>query len=158
MPESMTPEVTEDLLPRLSANPLRIAQAVAGRSEVQLQTAPAGGGWSAADVLAHIRASDDILAYRAYAILARENPPLPSYDDRRWAEVAGYRLLQFHESLHAFSLRRAELVLMLRRASPVDWQRMGVHEVSGPLALFDIIRTLIEHEEEHCAQLEAIGE
>lgn len=151
-----TQEALEDLLNRLSATPLRVAQAVAGWSEDQLQAAPTSDGWSAAEILAHVRASDDILAYRAYAILTRDNPPLPSYDERRWAEVAGYALLQFHESLHAFSLRRAELVLMLRRAAPGEWQRTGTHEARGSLVLFDIMGTLVGHEEEHCAQLEAI--
>ncbi len=45
---------------------------------------------------------------------------------------------------------------MLRRAHPDDWRRSGVHEERGSLALIDIITHVVEHEEEHCMQLEAI--
>ncbi|MFL5807692.1 MAG: hypothetical protein ACJ8CR_38935 [Roseiflexaceae bacterium] len=33
---------------------------------------------------------------------------------------------------------------------------VGVHEERGSLALIDIITHVVEHEEEHCMQLEAI--
>jgi hypothetical protein len=153
MPNS---QQTNDLIARLSAIPARIGQATAGWSEGQLRAAPAGHDWSAAAVLAHMRASDDILAYRAYMILVRDSAPLPSFDERRWAEVAGYTEADFRTSLEAFRLRRAELAAMLRRAGPGDWRRSGVHEERGALALIDIITHVVEHEEEHCAQIEAL--
>jgi hypothetical protein len=146
---------TSDLIARLSASPARIAEATVGWSEGQLRAAP-DGEWSAAAILAHLRASDDILAYRAYMILVRDSPPMPSFDERRWAEVAGYIEANFHISLEAFRLRRAELVAMLRRAGPGDWQRSGAHEERGQVALTEIISHVVEHEEEHCLQIEVI--
>jgi hypothetical protein len=144
-----------DLIARLSASPARIAEATAGWSEGQLRAAP-HGEWSAAAILAHLRATDDILAFRAYMILVRDGAPLASFDERRWAEMAGYIKADFHISLEAFRLRRAELVAMLRRAGPDDWQRSGLHEERGPITLLAIISDVVEHEEEHCLQLEAI--
>jgi hypothetical protein len=146
---------TQNLLDRLATIPARIARAVAGRSEAELQAQPAGDEWSAAAIFAHLRASDDILTPRLYAILVRDNPPLPAYDDRRWAEVAGYAQADFQTSLSLFTLRRAELVAMLRRIAPADWQRAGHHETHGPISILQIVTHLVEHEEEHCTQLEA---
>src|SRR5690242_11399826 len=92
---------TEDqiahLLERLVGIPERIAGVVAGWDATTLR-APAADGWSAAQILAHIRASDDILAPRIYAILTRDNPPLPAYDERRWAEIADYANARFAPS------------------------------------------------------------
>jgi hypothetical protein len=144
------------LITRLSSTPTRIAQAVAGLTETQLHTSSAEGEWSAAEVLAHLRATDDILAYRAYMILARDNPPMPSFDERRWQVIAGYTQADFHTSLKLFTLRRAELGSMLRRAASDDWKRIGTHEERGVISLLDVITHVVEHEEEHCAQLEAI--
>jgi hypothetical protein len=87
-------------------------------------------------------------------ILVRDQPPLAAYDDRRWAEVAGYAQADFQTSLQAFTLRRAELVSILRSIAPEEWQRIGVHEAHGPVSLLDVITTLVEHEE-HCTQLKA---
>jgi hypothetical protein len=147
---------TTDLIARLSATPARIAQAIAGWPVAQSYVAPADGAWSAAEILAHLRASDDILAFRAFMILARDKPPMPSFDERRWAEVARYVEADVHISLEAFRLRRAELLALLQRMAPSDWERTGVHEEHGPITLFDIIESLVEHEEEHCEQLEVL--
>jgi hypothetical protein len=43
---------------------------------------------------------------------------------------------------------------MLGRIASEDWRRIGLHEVCGPVSLLNVITTLVEHEEEHCAQLE----
>jgi hypothetical protein len=147
-------ELHADLIARLSATPARIARTVSGWTEAQLHAAPADSEWSAVEILAHLRASDDILAARAFMILARDNPPMPSFDERRWAEVAGYMQADIHTSLEAFRLRRAELAAMLRRAAPGDWQRSGMHEQRGPIMLLDVIQSIVGHEEEHCEQLE----
>jgi hypothetical protein len=81
---------------------------------------------------------------------------LPSFDERRCAEAAGYAQAEFHTSLETFRLRRAELAAMLRRAAPGGWRRAGAHEERGPITLLDVIESVMEHEEEHCEQLEAL--
>ena len=83
------------------------------------------------DVLAHVRASDDILSPRLVAMLVREEPPLPAFDDRRWGEVMGYAEADFQELLATFTFRRAELVRLLRQLTSAEWQRAGVHEARG---------------------------
>ena len=150
-----TPQDRAGWLDRLAGIPARIERAIEGIANNDLRRA-AGGDWSIADVLAHVRASDDIVAYRAYAVLARDNPPLPAYDERRWAVVAGYEVMDVRASLNVFGLRRAELVALLRRATAEDWQRTGEHEVRGPISLGQIVASLVEHEEEHCGQIEAM--
>jgi hypothetical protein len=146
----------EGWVTRLAAIPERMARAVAGWSEDELRTTPAEGGWTAAEILAHVRASDDIMTPRMYMVLVRDRPPLPAYDDRKWAQVAGYARTGFRESLTPFALRRAEVVAVLRRARPDDWKRSGVHEEHGATSLLELVRKLVEHEEEHCAQLESM--
>ena len=145
------------IIERLAAIPDRIRHATAGESDERLRAAPATGEWPAAAILAHVRAADDIQAPRLLMILARDNPPLAAFDERRWAEVSGYDALDFAGSLAAFALRRAELAAALRGAAPDDWQRTGAHEVRGAVTMLDVARGLVEHEEEHCAQLEALG-
>jgi hypothetical protein len=144
------------LVERLASTPQRILNAVSGWSEAQIHGTPAESEWSAADILAHVRASDDIMAYRVYAMLARDVPPLPAYDERRWAEVGGYSQMHFRVSLDTFTKRRAELVALLRRIAPEDWERVGTHEARGPLTLREVVTGLVEHEEEHAGQIEKL--
>lgn len=149
-------EEIDELLFRLSDVPLKIASIVEGYNKTELRATHAEGQWSATDILAHIRASDAIVAYRAYVLLIRDNPALQAYDERLWAEIALYAQVDFRASLALYALRRAELVNMLRHTNLENWQRTGLHEERGPVSLLDVVTSLVEHEEEHCAQLEAL--
>lgn len=80
-------------------------------------------------------------------ILVRDQPPLPAWDDRRWAEVAGYAACLVQESLALFTLRRAEVVAMLRATPAAHWARTGAHEDYGTLSLLVVVRGLVAHEE-----------
>lgn len=146
----------ELLLNRLAATPARLSSALNELDEAALHSSPSQDGWSAAAILAHLRASDDILAHRLYAILVRDNPPLIALDERRWAEVAGYAQADPQASLRTFALRRAELVAMLRRAPADAWQRTAIHEERGAFTLLAAVTHLVRHEEEHCVQVEAL--
>lgn len=146
----------DDLVGRLSSVPRRIAGTIEGLSPAELRSAP-DGEWSIMEVLAHLRASDDILAYRIYCMLARDEPSLPAYDERRWAEVAGYtQTADPRGLLNVYVGRRAELVNLLRRISPAEWQRAGTHEDHGRITIAGVATYLVEHEEEHCQQIDRL--
>ncbi|MFN8473528.1 MAG: DinB family protein [Anaerolineae bacterium] len=148
----------QDWVDRLANIPNRITRAVAGQSDAALRepTRDIDIGWSAAEIFAHVRASDDIMAYRLYAVLVRDDPPLPGFDEHHWAEVAGYADADFQASLQTFASRRAELIHTLRRVVDDDWQRAGMHEIRGRETLLDALIYQVEHEEEHSGELEML--
>jgi hypothetical protein len=160
VPDDGVREIRE-LLTRLAETPARLRAALAGRGTADVTARPAAGGpddeasWSALEVLAHLRASDDILAPRLIAMLVREEPPLPAFDERRWTRVMGYADADPHQLLTAFVAKRAELLAVLRRLKPRDWQRTATHEARGRITLLVTARHLADHETEHCLQLEA---
>ncbi|MFN8499122.1 MAG: DinB family protein [Anaerolineae bacterium] len=137
---------TDHWVNRLAAIPDRIARAVAGESEAALRRAPDSGGWSAAEIFAHVRASDDIQSFRLYALLVRNHSPLPAYDEIPWAVVAGYADADINASLHAFAVHRAEVVGALRRLTIADWGRVGMHEQRGEVSLLHELIYQVEHE------------
>jgi DinB superfamily len=152
----MSQEDVLALVERCAVTPDRIARAAEDRDAGTLAARPAADAWSPRDILAHLRAADDILALRLVAMLVRDRPPLTAFDERRWADVAGYADADFHDLLRTFAARRAELIAMLRRLGPEDWQRQGLHEQHGPITLHRTLGQLVEHEAEHCAQIEAL--
>lgn len=147
---------TGAIISSLLSTPTRVDQATAGWDTARLRAISPEGQHSAASILAHIRANDDIQNYRAYMIMARENPPLPSFNMESWAATSGYLDADFHTSLETFRLRRNELVAMLRRLSADDWQRSGTHEIRGSVTLLEIINYTVEQEELLCSQLETL--
>ena len=87
-------------------------------------------------------------------LLARDMPPLVAFDERHWAEIAGYAHKEIQQSLLLLTLRRSEVVAVLQQLSPEAWQRCGQHEIRGTMTILDIVQDLTAHEEEHCSQLE----
>ncbi len=146
-----------ELLARLAAVPARFATACGRFEEADAVVHPAAGEWSPAEVLAHLRASHDITEPRILAILARDNPPLPAFDERRWQEVARYVALPMTQSLETLRLRRHELVRALRGLPAAAWMRIGLHEERGPLTVLEIARDIAAHDEEHCVQVERMA-
>lgn len=146
----------QSLISRLAAIPTLIAQATEALSETGIHAHPEQGEWSISDVFAHMRAVDDLWIPRIYGIIVRDQPILTAFDERRWAELVGYTSADFRSSLSLYTLRRAELVQVLRRLELDDWERIGLHEEYGSISLFDLMAGWVKHEEEHYAQLAAV--
>jgi hypothetical protein len=149
-------DMLEKMVQQLAATPERLARAFKGKTPEQLEKRPAPNEWAATEILAHMRAVDDIVTSRIYMLLARDTPPLVAFDERRWAEIAGYARTDVQRSLTLFSLHRAEVIAVLQQLPPEAWQRSGQHEVCGTTSVFDIVQDMVGHEEEHCSQLEAL--
>ena len=91
-----------------------------------------------------------------YQVLARDNPPLPAFDERRWVEVAGYAGVPPESHLASIVNRWIELVQLLRGLPAAAWQRTGTHEVAGKITLEQIVAHIVGHAEEHIAQIDAL--
>lgn len=149
----MSEHEVADLLARLAQTPFQLARMVTAQDQSILALRHRADAWSADEILAHVRAADDILSYRVYALLVRDNPLLPALDERSWASMAGYDRMDFFSSLTTFTARRAELVAALQRLPLSAWQRTGIHDVNGAFTLWTLVQHLVTHEEEHCQQL-----
>lgn len=149
-------EEIEHLLARLASAPGRFAALLVRLEDADSITGTLPQEWSPQEILAHVRASNDILEPRLLQVLVRDEPPLAAYDERRWAEVARYSTARISDSLEAMRLRRRELVRALQSMSPGDWQRAGVHETRGRMTLLELARYVADHDDEHIAQLERV--
>ena len=146
---------TSDLLLRLSETVSRLNHVVS-RGRTGRWNQQAEGAWSAHEILAHLRASNEILTPRIYQILVRDNPPLAGFDERRWVEVCGYEQQSIDVLFEGISSQRHELIQILRRVSDSEWQRSGTHEVHGPITIEQIVGRLVGHEEEHIVDIERL--
>ncbi len=145
----------EQVIKRLAAAPGRFAELLSRLEDADSVTAAVEGEWSPAQVMAHLRAANDILEPRMYQILVREATPLIGFDEHQWQQVARYSSLPVTDLLHTMMLKRKELVHALRGLSMEDWDRTGTHEVRGPISVLEIARQVADHEDEHIAQIAA---
>jgi hypothetical protein len=146
---------THEIIATLSSTPGWLRAEFSGLPDEVARHAPKAGEWSPAQVVAHLRASDAIVAPRVFQLLTRANAPLTGFDERAWAETAARAELPLATQLTAFEAQRAELVGVLRTLTDAEWEIVGQHETRGALSLREIATDLAEHEREHRSQLEA---
>jgi hypothetical protein len=155
---TMAASPASDLIRRLEDGLTKLGRLVREHPNAEDWSGPQDNGWTAHDVLVHMRASSEILTPRIYQTLVRDHPPLPGFDDRRWAEVANYASMSFSDLFARIAIPRYELIETLRRLSPADWQRTGLHEEHGEISIEAIASHIAGHDEEHLAQIEELLE
>lgn len=147
---------TDDLVDALAETPIWLRETFLHLSDSAARLSPGAGQWSAADVLAHLRASDAILAPRVLQILVRAQAPLIGFDERAWAAWATRARLSISTQVEAFDAQRSELVGVLRTLIPAEWAAEGLHETRGALSVRAIVQDLATHEREHRQQMDEL--
>jgi hypothetical protein len=113
----------DELLALLPEAPARLAAATVDVDPVVLRTRPAPDEWSPVEILAHMRACDDIWGGCARRILAEDHPTIQALGPRTWVHQTDYATLDFDVSLRAFAAQRADLIDVLTAAGPDEWLR-----------------------------------
>jgi len=149
----------EQVLTLLAETPPRIAALTAGLAPAQLRTAPDHGGWSANDVLAHLRACADVWGNCIVAMIAEDTPTLRAVNPRTWIKQTDYRDLEFRPSLRAFATQRADLLAVLEPLPHEGWSRAATVTGAGKVlerTVLSYAQWLARHERPHVRQVERI--
>lgn len=156
MARKRTLQTSEQVLAALAEAPSRIAALTAGLTRDHLHATAADGGWSANEVLAHLRACDDVWGGCIRAIVVEGASTLRAVNPRTWVETTDYREQDFSVSLRAFSHQRAHLVALLEPLGPEGWSRSATVTGAGrPLerTVLSYGRWLARHESPHLGQI-----
>lgn len=130
--------------------------AIKGLSPKQLAAREAPGKWSITHVLQHLADSDLIWGWRLRMVLSHDRPTLTGYDQDAWADRLGYEEADPEQALREFSVVRAANLRLLRRASPADLERVGMHVERGEESVRHMMRLYAGHDLLHLRQIERI--
>ena len=150
----------ERILTILAEAPPRIAEVTAGLSPAQLRTAPNPDGWSANDVLAHVRSCADVWGSCIARMIAEDRPTLRAFNPRTWINRTNYPELEFHPSFRSFAKQRAGLVAILEPLPPKDWSRSATVTGAGSVLERTVLiyaQWLARHERTHLKQFERVA-
>ena len=134
---------------------------VQGPTQLKAAAATAGeppeGEWSAAQVLAHMAATEHLWLERLNQLLREKEPRIRPGGSGKAAEVQE-RLMggSVADNLDAFNTTRGEIVSLLMGLSLRDWERAGTHDTRGEITIADVAESIIDHDAEHIAQLQAL--
>jgi hypothetical protein len=115
---------------------------------------PSAEGWSALEVLGHLRDADrDVYLPRLEAMLTQDAPAVPDIDLLGSARVAGHSAERARDLLEDWRALRKRLVTQLAPLGRDDWARVGVHSRRGSFPLGEMVRGWAEHDLSHRRQL-----
>ncbi|OLC13264.1 MAG: hypothetical protein AUH29_13155 [Candidatus Rokubacteria bacterium 13_1_40CM_69_27] len=151
--EEYAKQPLEQRLSRLERTADDLAAATRGRSEPILSRRPDPKNWAAKEVVCHLRDTEESFMARFEQILAMDEPRLLGIDPDRWAEERQYLRNDAGDALAAFRKRRAETLAFLKKLTPEQWPRGGVHATRGRLMVGDFVTLMAWHDDNHLDQL-----
>ena len=140
------------LLQALSDLPARLAAELAGLDAEGAARQPTPGEWSATETVTHLAAGEPPFLARLLRIVADDNPFLPYFGP----DVARPDATQgLPDALEHFRAERERLLTFLSSLPAEAWDRPAVHETMGATTLALQAQNIIDHDQEHLAQLRA---
>ena len=133
-----------------------LLQTLARDPRIGVSVAPEPDGWSILQILVHVRASDAVLGNRILSLAAGCAGIYPSVDERRLGALLGRSGLSLDDQVALFTLRRTELLELLRSLTAPEWLQSGTHEIHGSISVLGVCEALADHEREHAAQIAEI--
>ncbi len=149
----------EQSLTILTETPLRISALTAGLAPTQLHATLGDGGWSANQLLAHLRACADVWGNCIEVIIAQDTPTIRAVNPTTWINSTDYLEQEFQPALHAFTTQRTALLALLEVLAPEDWSRAATVTGAGNVLERTVLfyaQWLARHERSHRKQLERI--
>jgi DinB superfamily len=166
-------ETLERRLDRLARTPDDLTAMIGGQSDAKLSQRPDGRNWCAKEVVCHLRDIEELVILRFHMMLAMDDPkvlvvgaPLADptawgiggdvphpLDADRWAEERQYLRNDTLHAMAAFRRRRQEVMALLGRLTPSEWQRGCLHPTFGRIDFRDWTAGMAAHDDNHLAQL-----
>lgn len=140
----------------LPTAPARYARAIKGLKEAQLNRRPSPKKWSIKEIIGHVADSEIIYGCRYRTILGEPGCMIVGYDQDKTSDVLRYRRHRIGRIMEKYRLLRADQVDMLRRLTPAERKRYGVHSERGRESVEQIALLLAGHDLNHLAQIHAI--
>jgi uncharacterized damage-inducible protein DinB len=131
----------------------KLALAIRGLTREDLLAVPdAGAGvgkWSIQQVLIHLADSDTVYADRMKWVISEDNPPLPGFDQEKWAAALHYNEQPADDAMKLIELTRRQMSTILRALPETTFNRTGEHNERGRITLRDLVRYMVEHLDHH---------
>jgi hypothetical protein len=130
-----------------------VAEALAGATDDELDTAPGEGKWTARQIVHHLADSEMTSAIRLRLLIASPNPSIVGYDQEEFARKLYYTDRPIEASLDAFNAARRSSAEILDRLSEAEWLREGTHTEHGRYTLHKWLEIYAVHAHAHADQI-----
>ena len=150
---ALTAELRRERIATIAALPSRLATAVAGLNDTQLDTPYRPGGWTIRQTVHHVPDShaNSFIRFKL-ALTEDEVPTIKPYYEDRWAELDDAKLpidvsLKMAEAIHE------RWVALLNSMTDADYQKKFIHPETGTWTLDGALTLYAWHSLHHTAHI-----
>ncbi|HJW27786.1 MAG TPA: putative metal-dependent hydrolase [Saprospiraceae bacterium] len=148
-PETVSESEIAEGIQIIEAFPDKVARAISGFTNAQLDTPYRPGGWTIRQLVHHLADSHMNAYVRFKLALTEDNPVIKPYDQDKWASLAD-SLDDPDVSMNILTGMHRRWVNIMNDMSPSDWDRPLRHpEHSIPLNLRKLVAQYRWHCEHH---------
>ncbi len=138
--------------------PAKIADAVAGLDDTQLDTEYRPGGWTVRQTVHHIADSHANSIIRFKLALTEDAPPtIKPYYEERWAELADSKL-PVDVSLNMIDAIHRRWSVLLASMTDGDFAKKFIHPETGEWTLHSALALYAWHSRHHTAHITSLRE
>jgi len=138
--------------------PSKMRGAVAGLTNVQLDTPYRDGGWTVRQVVHHVPDSHMNSYIRFKLALTEHEPTIKPYDEQIWANLLDARTAPVDPSLELLEGLHQRWAILLRSLTEDDVQRKFFHPELGTVTVDQYIALYAWHGKHHVAHITSIRE
>jgi hypothetical protein len=137
----------------------KLFEAVTGLTEEQMRRRPARGGWSVAEVMAHLPVWERRMLSEADALRKTADGRITFLSQAEREEAAGRgRVLPPPGIVHDLVAARWDTLRFLERLPARDLGRSGRHEERGDLTVAQLLSIIATYEEGQAAEIRRVRE
>ncbi len=141
------------LIGHIAEAPARLAAAVHGLDDAQLDTPYRPDGWTVRQVAHHVPDSHMNAYIRCKLAVTEDNPPAKTYEEAAWAELADARTMPVTPSITLLRVLHERWVVWLRSLDEAAYARTCQHPQWGRMTVDDLIQLYAWHGRHHAAHV-----
>ena len=145
--------MSRELIEQYAAGAEKLSLAIRGLMEEDLLCPPDpqwdAGKWSIQQVVMHVADCEQVYADRMKWVISEDNPPLPGFDQEKWAVALHYDEQSAQNAVKLVELTRAQMATVLRALPDKALSRVGQHSERGPVKVSDLLKYMVSHLEHH---------
>ena len=142
-----------ELIEQYAAGAEKLSLAIRGLTAQDLRcpTDPKwnAGKWSINQVVNHVADCEQVYADRMKWAISEDNPPLPGFDQDKWAAALHYDDQSAEDAAKLVELTRKQMSTILRKLPDNVLNRTGHHSERGPMKVIDLLQYMVTHLDHH---------
>lgn len=151
--ESHTAAELKAFIERIETLPIKLEAAIAGLSDLQIDTPYREGGWTVRQVVHHVADSHMNAYIRVKWMLTEETPLIKAYNEKLWAETSETKSSP-ELSLTLLKALHAKWTILLRGLTANQQQKQFIHpDTKKHVALHNLVAMYAWHGDHHVAHI-----